>query len=97
MATAIEMRFLCACCVLLPASPEGFASSVTAFCEHLGYWEIHAAIRSFTKRVYKSRVAAQSKLAALTDIKGLDKPKARHLFDQGIKTAEQVAGLDVEW
>lgn len=77
---------------------EGFASTITAFCERLGYWEIHAAIRSFTKRVYKSRSGQQQgSMAGLTDIKGLKGPRARLLFERAIKTPEQVAALDVGW
>lgn len=76
---------------------EGFASTIAAFCERLGYWEVHAAIKSFTKRVYKSQQQQQGKIAGLTDVKGLDGPRARLLFGQGIKTLEQVAALDVDW
>jgi hypothetical protein len=31
------------------------------------------------------------------EIKGLDGPRARLLFGQGIKTLEQVAALDIDW
>lgn len=70
---------------------------ITAFCERLGFWEIHAAIRSFTKRVYKSRSGQQGSMAGLTDVKGLKGPRARVLFEREIKSPEQVAALDVEW
>jgi hypothetical protein len=84
---------------------EGFASLVSAFCEHLGYGEIHAAIRSFNRRVYKSRAGGQQAkqrgaLAGLDELRGLKAlqgPKARVLFEQGIKTLEQLAALDRAW
>lgn len=79
---------------------EGFASTITAFCERLGYWEIHAAIRSFAKRVVKSRTGGQpgqGQLAGLKDIKGLQGSKARVLFEHRVQTAEQVAVAEVDW
>lgn len=81
-------------CARLPA--EGFSSTIIAFTERLGYWEIHAAIRSFTKRLYKSRSSQQGQLGGLTDIYGLRGPRARLLFDRGIKTVEQVAAMKLD-
>ena len=71
-----------------------------AFCERLGYWEIHAAIRSFTKRVYKSRSAGQQQqgqVAGLTEIKGLKAARARVLHEQGVQTVQQLAQCEVDW
>jgi hypothetical protein len=79
---------------------EGFASTITAFCDRLGYCEIHAAIRSFTKRVVKAKAEGrqvQQQQTGLADIKGLEGPRLRLLFEGGVQTPEQLAAAEVEW
>jgi hypothetical protein len=86
-------------CRLLPLCTrhtEGFAATVSAFCVRLGYWEVHAAIRSFVKRVYATRVA-DNQPGGLADIRNLKGPRARLLFEQGIKTVQQMARLEPQW
>jgi hypothetical protein len=84
----------------------GFASTITAFCQRLGYWEIHAALRSFTKRVHSlsnsssrdsDRQSQLQQLSTLVDLKALTRPQARLLFGLDVKTVEQVAALDLTW